>query len=130
MLIPEQEMLFRWLKEQPNGASLREMAEANAPGYTYERVMALKNDGLLTWEYGRIDSNGNLVAAYKLSDKALKELQLLDDKRDKESQDKRQQRFDNKIAIAQTVIPIITFVLGMLVEHFSGITAWVFSLFA
>jgi len=126
MLIPEQEMLLRWLDDQPNGASLSQMQEADAPGFTRTRVETLKNEKLLIWEYDIID--GSLVAVYKLGDKAKEALQLLDDKRDKESQDKRQQRFDNKIAVAQTVIPIITFVLGMLVEHFSGVTAWVFSL--
>lgn len=38
----------------------------------------------------------------------------------KEAEKKAQQRFQNKIAIAQLLVPVITFILGLLVEHFSG----------
>lgn len=47
------------------------------------------------------------------------------DKADK----KRQQRFDNKIAIASVLIPLITFILGLFVEHWAGIAQWFLSLF-
>lgn len=42
---------------------------------------------------------------------------------------KRQQRFDNKIAIASVLIPLITFILGLFVEHWAGIAQWFLSLF-
>lgn len=47
------------------------------------------------------------------------------DKADK----KRQQRFDNKIAMASVLIPLITFILGLFVEHWAGIAQWFLSLF-
>lgn len=37
------------------------------------------------------------------------------------AENKRQQRFQNQLSIAQVLVPLITFILGMLVEHISGI---------
>lgn len=45
------------------------------------------------------------------------------------SKKERQQRFNNKVAIAQILVPLITFILGLLVEHFTGIVRFAFSLF-
>lgn len=42
---------------------------------------------------------------------------------------KRQQRFQNKIAVAQVLVPAVTFIIGLLVEHFAGLVRWFVSLF-
>lgn len=42
---------------------------------------------------------------------------------------KRQQRFQNKLAITQALVPAVTFVIGLLVEHFAGLVQWFVSLF-
>ena len=48
---------------------------------------------------------------------------------DEQAQKERQQRFDNKIAIASILVPLITFILGLVVEHFAGIMSLFLSLF-
>ena len=40
---------------------------------------------------------------------------------EKKAEDERERRFQKKIAIAQVLVPLITFILGILVEHLSGI---------
>lgn len=49
--------------------------------------------------------------------------------RQEKSDEKRQQRFENKISILQLLVPLVTFILGLIVEHFSGIIGIVFQLF-
>lgn len=44
--------------------------------------------------------------------------------RNKETEDERQKRFQNKISVAQVFVPLVTFVLGLFVEYFSGIINW------
>lgn len=46
-----------------------------------------------------------------------------------EAKQEKQQRFENKIAIANLLIPLVTFVLGVLAEHYVGILNWILSLF-
>lgn len=38
-----------------------------------------------------------------------------------DAEKERERRFQKKIAIAQVLVPLITFILGILVEHLSGI---------
>ena len=48
--------------------------------------------------------------------------------RNKEAKAERQQRFENKVSVANVLVPTITFFLGMIVEHFSGLVAAVAAL--
>ena len=50
-------------------------------------------------------------------------LEEFEEAREKQAKAERQQRFENKISVASVLVPCITFVLGLLVEHFSGIVA-------
>ena len=49
--------------------------------------------------------------------------------RQKESDKKRQQRFENKISVLQVLVSLVTFILGLIVEHFSGIIGIILQLF-
>ena len=40
---------------------------------------------------------------------------------EKKAKEERERRFQKKLAIAQVLVPLITFILGILVEHLSGI---------
>lgn len=40
---------------------------------------------------------------------------------EQEAKDERQQRFENKISILNLLVPLITFVIGLFVEHFAHI---------
>ena len=53
-------------------------------------------------------------------------LSEFEDVRKKEAEQKEQQRFQNKVSVASILIPLITFVLGIVVEHFIGIIGVLF----
>lgn len=38
-----------------------------------------------------------------------------------QAEQKAQQRFQNKISVLQVLVPAVTFVLGLIVEHFTGL---------
>ena len=57
------------------------------------------------------------------SDKGRAMLLELEEKRRKEAEDKRQQRFQNQVSVAQVLVPCITFVLGLIVEHYAGLVS-------
>lgn len=46
-----------------------------------------------------------------------------------EAKQEKQQRFENKIAIANLLIPLITFILGLVAEHYSGMLEFFLKLF-
>lgn len=60
-------------------------------------------------------------------------MQSLQEQAKKEAQEhaekKRQQRFENKMSVLNFVAPLITFVLGILVEHFARIVDLFWGLF-
>lgn len=47
----------------------------------------------------------------------------------KETERKRQQRFQNKVSVLNVLVPLITFFLGLIVEYYAGLISWVSSLF-
>lgn len=46
------------------------------------------------------------------------ESEMAADVRRQNAKQEKQQRFENKIAVANVLVPIITFILGILTEHF------------
>lgn len=46
-----------------------------------------------------------------------------------EAKQEEQKRFENKIAIANLLVPIVTYILGLLTEHFAGILGFFLRLF-
>ena len=60
--------------------------------------------------YIRIDSIGILALQ--------KESEVAADVRRQNAKQEKQQRFENKIAVANLLVPFITFILGILTEHF------------
>lgn len=51
------------------------------------------------------------------------------EKRHNQAEQKRQQRFDNKVSIANVLVPLITFFVGIFVESQVDIVGWFLSLF-
>ena len=47
---------------------------------------------------------------------------------EEESKAQRQQRFENKMSIATLLISLISFIVGLVVEHYAGILAAIFTL--
>lgn len=48
-------------------------------------------------------------------------LDVLEHKAEQDAKDERQRRFQNQISVAQVSVSFIIFILGILVEHFTGI---------
>lgn len=46
-----------------------------------------------------------------------------------EAKQEKQQRFENKIAIANLLVPLITYIFGLLTEHYAGIFGFFLKLF-
>lgn len=44
-------------------------------------------------------------------------------KREQQAKDERDRRFNQKISIAQVLVPLVTFILGLVVEHYSGLVS-------
>lgn len=76
-------------------------------------------------EYGK----QALAEHRKAKDDELAQRQLMEQVAAEKAEQKRQQRFENKIAVANLLIPLITFFLGILVEHYARILDWLTSLF-
>lgn len=66
---------------------------------------------------------------YFITEKGRAKLKALENEAKQEAESKRQQRFENKISVLNVLVPAVTFVLGLLVEHFSGLVEWVVSFF-
>lgn len=66
---------------------------------------------------------------YHISQKGLAVLQQLQEEAEQKAKDERQKRFDNKISVLNVVVPLLTFILGILLEHFSGIITKLISMF-
>ena len=66
---------------------------------------------------------------FKLTSFGAESFENVQEERDKATKKESQQRFDNKISIASVLIPSITFLLGILFEHFTDFVAFLISLF-
>ncbi len=127
MLSQEQYEFLSWIDKQPRGACLAQMYELNAPHFNRNRFEELYADKMLVKEFG--EYHNETAAFYGLSDKARAAISEFERIREKEAEDKRQQRFQNKVSVVSAVMPFITFVLGLLVEHFAGVIRFLSSLF-
>lgn len=55
--------------------------------------------------------------------------ELLQEEREQATKQESQQRFNNKISVANLLIPFIIFILGLLAEHFVGFVSFLISVF-
>ena len=70
---------------------------------------------------GTISSDFKAYSNVSITPKGVLRLDALEHKAEQDTKNERQRRFQNKISIAQVFVPLITFVIGILVEHFTGI---------
>ena len=118
MLSNDQIALLEWISKHPNPVSLQQMSQINPPGFSEQRVRELSHQGYLAWKYIT-----GLLAGYCITDKGNAALEAREGKRRQEAEDKRQQRFQNQISVAQVLVPFVTFVLGLVVEHYAGLVS-------
>ena len=72
------------------------------------------------------DHRRKILAA---SEAELFRLQQTEKEASEKSKQERQQKFENKIAIANLLIPFVTYILGIITEHYTGIIAFLIELF-
>lgn len=128
MLTPDQESFLRWISSQPAPVSKKEIESADAPGYSFMRLNYLVKEGYVFRKTDLLQ-NGDFLTGHSIGERGIEALQQLDDMRRKDAEQKSQQRFENKVSIANILVPALTFVLGMLTEHLSNITGVIVSLF-
>lgn len=94
----------------------------------YARFVELKKRGFLKiHHFGlvHLDKLGDHMApdTWTITPAGEDALSEFEKARRKESEDKRQQRFQNQISVAQVLVPLITFILGLIVEHYAGLVS-------
>lgn len=86
---------------------------------------------ILSWKTITLPPHGNVQTPDKwvITEIGKDALAEFEKEHNKEIERKRQQRFQNKISILGVLVPFITFFVGLVVEHYVGILAWIASLF-
>ena len=104
--------------------------------FTLRRIEWLISLGFLRYErrnLSAIETDGVMAEEFDLwvtiEPAGLAALSSFEKSREEQAKNERQQRFQNKIAVATVLVPAITFVLGLVVEHFAGIMSLFLSLF-
>lgn len=104
--------------------------------FTLRRIEWLVSLGFLRYERRNVSAwVANDVKAEEfdlwvtIEPAGLSALSCFEKSREEQAKNERQQRFQNKVAVATVLVPAITFVLGLVVEHFAGIMNLFFSLF-
>lgn len=59
---------------------------------------------------------------FRATQAGLAELSELHERADQKAKDERQRRFQNQVSVTQALVPFVTFILGIVVEHCSGLT--------
>lgn len=118
MLSTDQLTFLEWISKRSIPVTLQQMSKINPPGFSEQRVSELQRQGYLNWKY--VDGQ---YAGYYISDKGKAALEVWEEKRRKEAETKRQQRFQNQVSVAQVFVPLVTFVLGLVVEHYAGLVS-------
>ena len=95
----------------------------------YESFVYLKRDGYVkihhfaTVDLGRL-GRSQAPDSYIITQAGRDALSEFEKVRDQQTKDERQQRFQNKVSVLSVLVPLATFFLGLVVEHYAGIIAW------
>ena len=68
-------------------------------------------------------------SAYRITETGMDELRAFEKKSDEDAKQEKQRRFGNKLSVLNLLIPLITFIIGLLCEHYAGIVAFLTDLF-
>ena len=94
------------------------------PGSDIPEYKSLKDKGFIEAKL-----TAEMKTVYCITTSGRDALLQFEDRREEHAQNQRQQRFQNKISAASVFVPLVTFFLGLFVEHFSGAVSYLFSLF-
>ena len=122
LLSSEQEALLNWLQQQNTPVSVTQMRAVSAPGFTDQRIEELRCSGLIT-RHIEVTSQGRTFGTYTISDQGRASLLELQQKRHEQAENKREHRVQKQLSIAQVLVPLVVFVLGLVVEHYAGLVS-------
>ena len=66
---------------------------------------------------------------YNLTKDGLAIFRLAKKEREQIAKQEKQQRFNNNVSVANLLVPLVTFILGILIEHFADFISFIFSFF-
>ena len=142
MLSPAQIALMTWLEKQSEPKSKAQMEVAGAPGYTSDRVEEMRTQELLKRGM-RFDLHGKHYGIYEVSDKGKAALLELEQERNQQAEEERRyeiqrqqtetqiglSRQQTRLALIQTIIALVSFIVGLVVEHYVGLLGLLTGLF-
>ena len=132
-LSKDQIAFLSWLREQPEPVSLAQMSQANAPGFSRQRVEQLRRSGHINRGMGA-NVRGELVGVYTIGDRGCAALESLEKiEQDLHEQAARQQaskRADRRFQLLNSLFSaVIGGAVALLVEHFDAVLDVLRSLF-
>ena len=115
--------IFRYIHENPNCSAVSVL---NHFGKKIQRHMVVQKLIEMHIQKGHITRTGVSPVANRLDLTApgISLMLLNEDMRAQDAQKKRDKAFDRKINIATALISAVSFLVGLLVEHYSGIFEW------
>lgn len=134
-LSQEQIEFLQWMNQQSDGLTMCQLSEAEAPGYTRERLVKMQKELLLIEKTLQSGRDGLLDGAYSISDYGRAVLSSLEKIQQQEAQEEAARALQQRLAeeqntltkkqtrlmLIQTVIAAVSFLTGVLVEHFCGL---------
>lgn len=102
-------------------AALREWVKHND-----HRIPRNEVSGFL-YQAGLIEMNTHDPGrgSFRVTARSKSYLNYIDQYRESEEKKDRQQRFQNQVSVASVLVPAVTFVLGLVVEHFTGLVSFI-----
>lgn len=128
--------ILRHLQQQQDHKASKKAIAALFPDAD-EWAKTLFDEGFISeTDFEFIDGWRMDCKSYCLSPKGIAALEEIEDRFRKDAKDEKQRRFNNKLAVLDLFIAIISFVAGIFIEHFvsvtevfSAILEWVRNLF-
>ena len=106
---------------------LKPVSEPDGPTPMIEN---LQNKGYIqATRYKSSPNFSRVPVEWKITGAGEAALSEFEEERQKEAKNERQRRFQNKISVLNMLVPLVTFFLGLVVEHFAGLLDFLASLF-
>lgn len=97
-----------------------------------QEIRELRNLGYIAPAGYRIKDDPNELSInptrWKLTLHGASALLEFEQERDRQAKQEKQQRFENKLSVLNALVPLVTFFLGLIVEHYAGLVSFFVSL--
>lgn len=96
------------------------------PIYSEALLCEMQKDGLIS---GDLSSGGFIGLTDTGVSLYLQRTLELNQENEQKAKQEKQQSFQNKISVASVLVPLVTFILGLVVEYFGGLLRFFFQFF-